>query len=75
MEDLKSYLCPKSVIFCFGAMIFCKNTEDFNKLSNFINQQQKGFQFNLNLFLMMLNANHFDFRKKMNLYEKKLNKL
>ena len=63
---------PKISNFCFGAMIFCKNTEDFNKLSNVINQQQKGFQFNLNLFLMMLNANHFDFRKKINLYEKKL---
>lgn len=69
--DFEVISIPKVINFCFGSLIYCKNKNHKKKLKNFI-EKKKDSSFNLQLYLMMLANQTFDFRKKLDHYEKKL---
>jgi len=63
---------PKVTNFCYGSLIYCRKNDDKKKLENFFKKKNKDIKFNLQLYLMMVNDERFDFRKKLDHYEKKL---
>lgn len=63
---------PKVTNFCFGGLIFCRKKEHEKKLYNYINKNINDTKFNLQLYLMIINDERFDFRKKIEHYKKKL---
>ena len=62
---------PKVTNFCFGSLIYSRNKNDRKKLKNFIDKKKNNF-FNWPYYLMMIGNKSFDFRKKLEHYEKKL---
>ena len=62
---------PKVTNFCFGSIIYCRTIDNKNKLNNFL-EEKKDNRFNLQFYLMMIGDKTFDFRKKLNHYEKKM---
>ena len=62
---------PKVTNFCFGSLIYCRENKFKNKLINFL-EEKKEETSNIQLYLMMIGDEKFDFRKKLSHYEKKL---
>lgn len=63
---------PKVTNFCFGAIVFCRNQEDYIKLSQYTKILEKSLSLNLFIYLMMFSPNVFDFRKKIHMHTKNL---
>jgi len=68
--DFEIVSIPKVTNFCFGSLIYCKDNNNRKKLSNFLEKKDKIL--NLQSYLIMLGDEKFDFRNKLNHYEKKL---
>ena len=62
---------PKVTNFCFGSLIYCRKNNYKKKLINYL-AKKKDNKFDLQYYLMMISDEKFDFRKKLNHYEKKI---
>ena len=62
---------PKVTNFCFGSLIYCRKKSYKHKLNKFLNKLEYN-KYDLQFYLMMIGDETFDFRKKLNHYEKKI---